>query len=115
MKEAMRLHPSIAFPLERVVPPNGAHLCGYDLPGGTIVGVLAPLINRNKDIFGQDVNDFRPERWIEADSERLKLMEKTYTTVSDLSTQAIFKTKNLTHVLSLDMGLEDVLGRISRF
>lgn len=82
MKEAMRLHPSIAFPLERVVPSEGAHLCGYDLPAGTIVGVLAPLINRNKEVFGQDVDDFRPERWIEADPERLKVMEKTYTTVS---------------------------------
>ncbi|KEF57032.1 uncharacterized protein A1O9_07222 [Exophiala aquamarina CBS 119918] len=80
MKEAMRLHPSIAFPLERVVPPEGTQLCGYDLPGGTIVGVLAPLINRNQEIFGHDVEDFRPERWIEADSERLKLMERTYLT-----------------------------------
>lgn len=83
MKEAMRLHPSIAFPLERVVPMEGAHVCGIDLPAGTIVGCMAPLINRNKDIFGPDVDTFRPERWLEAGPEHLKLMERTYFTVSD--------------------------------
>lgn len=88
IKEAMRLHPSIAFPLERVVPSEGAHICGYNLPGGTVVGVLPPLINRNEAVFGEDVDVFRPERWLDVDSETLKLMERTYTTVSKCSLPA---------------------------
>lgn len=82
MKEAMRLHPSICFPLERVVPPEGANICGYDLPWGTIVGILAPLVNRSKAVFGQDADTFRPERWLEAEPERLKMMERTFSTVN---------------------------------
>ena len=79
----MRLHPSIGFPLERVVPAGGAELCGQNLPEGTIVGVLPPLINRNREVFGGDSEAFRPERWSEASPDRLKLMERTYTTVRD--------------------------------
>lgn len=75
------MHPSIAFPLERVVPQEGANICGFNLPHGTIVGVLPPLINRNKAIFGEDVDTFRPERWLEAEPEQLKIMERFYTTV----------------------------------
>lgn len=81
MKEAMRLHPSICFPLERVVPLEGAEICGYNLPHGTIVGVLAPLVNRSKEIFGEDADIFRPERWLEASPQQLKLMDRTYFTV----------------------------------
>ena len=81
MKEAMRLHPSICFPLERVVPAEGANICGFDLPKGTIVGVLAPLVNRSKVVFGQDAGTFRPERWLEVGTERFKMMERTFTTV----------------------------------
>lgn len=85
IKEAMRLHPSIGFPLERVVPAGGAELCGQNLPAGTIVGVLPPLINRNREVFGEDAEVFRPERWRDANADRLKLMERTYTTVSNLA------------------------------
>lgn len=111
----MRLHPSIAFPLERVVPPEGAHLCGYDLPEGTIVGALAPLINRNKEVFGDDVEEFRPERWLEADPERLKLMERTYMTVSSLAHRVALVFVNLTYSLSFHTAHEDALGSTSHF
>lgn len=80
----MRLHPSIAFPLERVVPPEGDTIGGYKLPHGTIVGVLPPLINRNRDVFGEDADSFRPERWLNMTPGQLKLMERFYTTVSGL-------------------------------
>ena len=80
----MRLHPSIGFPLERVVPAGGSELCGQNLPAGTIVGVLPPLINRNREVFGKDSEVFRPERWTEASPDHLKLMERTYTTVRNV-------------------------------
>ena len=34
LKEAMRVHPSIGLLMERHVPPEGATICGVDLPGG---------------------------------------------------------------------------------
>ncbi|KAJ9653012.1 hypothetical protein H2198_007759 [Neophaeococcomyces mojaviensis] len=68
LKEAMRFHPSVGYPLERVVPMPGADIGGVYLPGGTIIGVNAMVIHRDKSIFGADANEFRPERWIAADS-----------------------------------------------
>ncbi len=82
IKEALRLHPPICFPLERVVPPEGVSLCGHEIPGGTIVGVMAPVMNQNTDIFGPDAETFRPERWLEADAEHLKVMDRNFTSVS---------------------------------
>lgn len=82
MKEAMRLHPGVGFPLERFVPPEGAEICGRTLPGGTNVSITAPVIHHNKEIYGQDANIFRPERWLEASSEELKAMDRYFFAVS---------------------------------
>lgn len=77
IKEAFRLHPAAGLPLERVVPANGAEICGEMIPGGTIVGCNAWVIHRRPEIFGSDVEAYRPERWIEADRESRKAMEAT--------------------------------------
>lgn len=77
----MRVHPSNCWPLERVVPDEGATVCNIDLPKGTIVSTTAPLININADIFGADAREFKPERWLEADAEQLRIMDRTYFTV----------------------------------
>lgn len=39
VKEAMRLHPSVGFLMERHTPRQGATICGQYIPGGTIVGI----------------------------------------------------------------------------
>lgn len=75
IKEALRLHPAVGLPLERVVPPQGANICGERIAGGTIVGCNAWVIHRREEIFGQNVEAFRPERWLEADKETRKEME----------------------------------------
>jgi cytochrome P450 len=64
IKEAFRLHPAAGLPLERVVPPQGAEIAGTFVKGGTIVGCSAWVIHRRKEIFGEDVDVFRPERWL---------------------------------------------------
>ena len=75
VKEALRLHPAVGLPLERVVPAQGATICGEHIPGGTIVGCNAWVIHRRGEIFGCDVEDFRPERWLETSKEVRKEME----------------------------------------
>lgn len=77
IKEAFRLHPAAGLPLERIVPAGGAEICGKMIPGGTIVGCNAWVIHRRPEIFGPDVEVYRPERWIEADKESRKAMEGT--------------------------------------
>jgi cytochrome P450 len=80
----MRMHPGVQYPLERVVPSGGSKLCGLYIPAGTIVGVNAAVIHRNTDIFGADANEFRPERWLEDDDEKIKTMDRHLLTVSHL-------------------------------
>jgi len=75
VKEAFRLHPAVGLTLERVVPAQGAEICGEHIAGGTIVGCNPWVIHRRRDIFGEDAEAFRPERWIEADKEGRKDME----------------------------------------
>lgn len=81
VKEAFRVHPAPGLPLERIVPPQGAEIAGHFVKGGTIVGCNAWVIHRRKEIFGEDVEAFRPERWLidenkdkEEEEKRLKEM-----------------------------------------
>ncbi|EPS25476.1 hypothetical protein POX_c03861 [Penicillium oxalicum] len=64
IKEAFRLHPAAGLPLERIVPKQGAEIDGHFVPGGTIVGCSAWLIHMDKETFGDDVESYRPERWL---------------------------------------------------
>ncbi|KAL9031271.1 MAG: hypothetical protein Q9196_000678 [Gyalolechia fulgens] len=75
IKEAGRLHPPFGLPLERVVPAAGATICGQHFKAGTVVGMSAWVVHRDKDVFGQDAEEWRPERWLEDDVEKRKRME----------------------------------------
>ncbi|KAF5981288.1 cytochrome P450 monooxygenase [Fusarium bulbicola] len=75
VKEALRCHPAAGLMLERIVPARGLEVDGHHIPGGTIVGVNAWVIHRNKDIFGHDADRWRPSRWIEASTEQKRRME----------------------------------------
>ncbi|KAJ4371668.1 hypothetical protein N0V86_008221 [Didymella sp. IMI 355093] len=65
--EALRLHPAVGMSLPRVVPQEGFEIDGIFMPAGTIVGANAWVIHRQKDVFGEDCEIFRPERWLEGD------------------------------------------------
>jgi cytochrome P450 len=64
VKEATRLLPSIVFQLLRHAPEN-FFVRGEHIPAGTSVGISPISQNRDRDIFGEDANEFRPERWLE--------------------------------------------------
>lgn len=64
-KEGLRMHPSIAFPLIRVVPPGGFHLGGSFLPAGSKISVNPGTLLQSEQTFGPDASVFRPERWSE--------------------------------------------------
>ena len=82
MKEALRLHPGVGYPLERFVPEGGATLCGTNFTAGTIVSMSAPVLHHDRSVYGQDADSFRPERWMEATPEQLKLMDRSFFAVS---------------------------------
>lgn len=75
IKEAFRLHPAAGLPLERIVPLGGAKILGKYIESGTIVGCSAWVIHRRPEMFGADVDSYRPERWIDAGKEMRKEME----------------------------------------
>jgi cytochrome P450 len=77
IQESFRLHPAPGLILERVVPPQGMDILGEHIPGGTIVGCNAWVVHRRPEIFGEDVDVFRPERWLEASPAQLKEMKAT--------------------------------------
>ncbi|KXT15281.1 hypothetical protein AC579_4837 [Pseudocercospora musae] len=72
--EGVRLYPAIGSPLARVVPPEGMMIHDKFIPGGNIVGSSGYIINHLVDVWGEDANEFRPERWIEANEEQLTQM-----------------------------------------
>jgi cytochrome P450 len=75
IKEAGRIHPPFSLPYERVIPPEGAVVCGKWLPGGTVVGMSAWVAHRDYELFGRDADVWRPERWIECTPEHRRKME----------------------------------------
>lgn len=65
LREAMRCHTGVAMNLERYVPEDGLDLPnGSFVPAGSIVGVNPYIAARNKSVWGEDVEEFRPERWL---------------------------------------------------
>ncbi|KAK3294215.1 cytochrome P450 [Chaetomium fimeti] len=75
LKEAMRVRPAVGLNITRVAPPEGAELDGHFFPGGTTIACNGWVLHRDKEVFGRDADDFRPERWLE-DEERAKRMER---------------------------------------
>lgn len=77
IKESFRLHPAAGLPLERITPPGGTQICGHHIPGGTIVGCSAWVIHKRPEVFGANVDSFVPDRWLDADKERVREMNGT--------------------------------------
>lgn len=82
MKEAMRLSPTNNLPLECFVTAEGLDIHGYHLPKGTNIGMSACIVHQNRDIYGADADNFRPECWLEADAAALGQMQRHFFAVS---------------------------------
>ena len=78
IKEALRMHPAVGLLLERIVPQGGADFGGVWLPEGTVVGMNPWTASRDKSTYGADANEFKPERWLEADETQLKIMDRNF-------------------------------------
>ncbi|CEJ61145.1 Putative VrtE [Penicillium brasilianum] len=82
VREALRKHFAFIGMMERETPPGGVTLPdGRRLPGGVVIGMHGDMIGRDRDIFGEDAEEFNPLRWLaqpgETDAEykeRLRVM-----------------------------------------
>jgi cytochrome P450 len=68
--ERLRLYPPLFSLKSKIAPSGGEAVKGTFFLEGTEVAICDDAICRRKDIFGEDANIFRPERWLEADAEK---------------------------------------------
>ena len=83
VKESLRMHPAVGLLLERFVPSGGVQIGDVFLPEGVVIGANPWVMARDRGVYGDDANQFRPERWLEADEKQLTLMERNFLAVSN--------------------------------
>lgn len=59
------------------VPEGGDTINGIFVPGGTRIGHAFVATQRSREIFGEDADLFRPERWLNIDLEKKRHMINT--------------------------------------
>lgn len=67
VKETLRLCPPAVSIFPRIVSKGGMMLEGKFAPEGTELSCIASIIQRNQELYGEDANEFRPERWLESE------------------------------------------------
>ena len=78
IKEGLRIFPPAVRLVSKNVPAaTGDTYAGVYLPPGTKVGFCEWGIMRNASVWGDDAEEFRPERWLGIDAEKLREMETT--------------------------------------
>lgn len=75
--EGLRKFPPLSQLRERMVPPGGDVIQGYHIPGGTFIG-LNTWGTQLDEVFGDDPQVFRPERWLISDEDQLRAMHQTH-------------------------------------
>ena len=75
VKETMRLNPSAPNIFPRTVGKGGLELEGRFVPEGTEITCNPWLVHRDRNVFGEDAEVFRPERWLE-DEEQTRVLNK---------------------------------------
>ncbi|KAK0493480.1 cytochrome P450 monooxygenase [Armillaria luteobubalina] len=68
INEGLRLHCTVGIGLPRVATENGITISGNYFPGGTVVSSPCYTIHRDPSVWGNDPEEYRPERWFECDS-----------------------------------------------
>ena len=69
------MYPSTPMIIPRYVSEGGMDLYGQHAPAGSEIGANPYVIQRDRKMFGEDADVFRPERWLE-DEGRAAQMEK---------------------------------------
>jgi benzoate 4-monooxygenase len=66
INEGLRCHTTSGIGLPRIVPDgNSISVAGKMFPPGAILSVPSYTIHRDPAVWGDDVEQFRPERWFE--------------------------------------------------
>jgi Cytochrome P450 len=71
-REAMRLHPAVGMPLQRVVPAGGLVIGGRLYRPGTLIGMSPLETHLDSRAYGSDAPEWRPDRWLTDDRTELE-------------------------------------------
>ncbi|KAI9150680.1 Cytochrome P450 monooxygenase ABA1 [Paramyrothecium foliicola] len=75
--EGLRLNPPASLLAMKQTPPEGDTIDGIFVPGGVRVAVSVKPIMLDKGLFGDDVELFRPERWLGLDPKQRRVMAES--------------------------------------
>ncbi|PWN96219.1 putative benzoate 4-monooxygenase cytochrome P450 [Tilletiopsis washingtonensis] len=64
LSESLRYHSTSSLGLPRILPPQGATICGRFFPGGSVLSVPAYTIHRDAEVWGKDAEEYNPDRWL---------------------------------------------------
>jgi len=76
IQEGMRISPSFGTGLPRYVPKGGATIAGRYFPEGYKVTCNQNAVHFDKECFGEDAEEFVPERWLREDEARTRYMAR---------------------------------------
>lgn len=79
IKEGLRLQPSAPQLLPRIVPKNGKMIDGHFIPSGADVTSNAYIIQRDRAFYGEDADEFKPERWMVSEKRTFELEAAQFT------------------------------------
>lgn len=79
IKEGLRLQPPGTSLLPRIVPKEGKEIDQHFVPGGTEITSYAYCVHRDRTFYGDDAEEFRPERWMESEERTFELEAKSFT------------------------------------
>jgi benzoate 4-monooxygenase len=72
VNEGLRLFSAFSTGLPRVAPEGGLYVSGKFFSEGTVLSIPICTIHRDPEIWGNDAEAFRPERWFELDQARIQ-------------------------------------------
>lgn len=66
IREVLRYYAAVPGPLPRYVPAGDGFIAEgkFLLPPGTQVALQSYTVHRNRDIYGDDADEFNPDRWL---------------------------------------------------
>ncbi|EXL39377.1 hypothetical protein FOCG_18016 [Fusarium oxysporum f. sp. radicis-lycopersici 26381] len=71
IKEALRMFSPTTMRLPRVIAKGGINIAGRHFQEGTILSISPNVVQSSKVIWGDDADQWNPERWMSGDAKKL--------------------------------------------